>query len=881
MGGFCGSRDDSGGSDSYGSDFSCDLGDLMMIGTSVYKIECPPSYVGGLVTLCGESAGKSELTWTECPACGVGQAYGGVCYYCHIPRILKPQGFVGSSGQMLKRICSNAGIDFKKCNRTNVIKRMPSGGKFENMYLDPKDCEKPTVELQWWWSLLQAEITKNRPNVVVALGDEALYALTGHHGITSWAGSILDCQFLPGLKVIPMVHPAYIMRDNWADYYISIRFMKKVAAEMQSPRRILKEDEYIAITKPQIGQVLEFLEHIGSNHQPWDLDVETRGDTLTCLGLSSQADLNYCMVVPIHTTGGPYFSLEEECEFWRGLSVAMRDNPLLENQNVVYDLDYAMDFGCEPSGIGFDTMVGMNVAYPEFPKGLDFSNSIYTHHEYYKGEGKTWLKRDADEKIWAYNAKDMIVTPKVSRGIKKDLADKNLMEVYEKRAGRFIPIAMEMMRNRLRLDKKWWLQLKNWLEEERVRTHGNLVARIGREINVKSSPEVSKLLYEELRLPVKHQRGSAKPSTQEIFLKELRADHPSIPELNMILEERHIRTKQSNYINVSFDEGSDGELYLGYVANVSSAKTGRWAFGSSPKWRGSSPQTINKVMRLMYCPPIVDGKLYCFWQRDLSQVEARIVAWLSNCSFLLKVFASPIKIHKIVGSMIYGRPPEEIESDSQEYDISKRVVHAYDYMMTYKKFAVTANIPTLKAKKDLETYGRGVPEISDWHRQTGETATRLGQLVTPFGRIRDCFNACSAVTNTGKLPDEILRDLVSYVPQSTAPDILNESMWELWGSCDWVRWHQQGHDSWLASGPHERTQEFYERSEAAAGKVKFRCGQFVDCHVPGEFSWGYLWGAMLIYQPGENTSYEAWLERATKEKCFDEGKIRTRMLSML
>jgi DNA polymerase-1 len=583
------------------------------------------------------------------------------------------------------------------------------------------------------------------------------------------------------------------------------------------------------------------------------------------------------MVVPIHTTTGPYFLLEEEVQFWKALSITMRDNPYLENQNCVYDLDYTLDFGCEPSGLSFDPQIAMNVAFPEFPKRLDFSTSIFTHHPFYKGEGRTWLKKDADEKIWDYNSKDMVVTPKVSRALKKELAEKRLSEVYDKRCHRFIPIAMEMMRNKLRLDKGWWARLRDMLDEEESRTQTALETRIGRPINVKSSPEVAKLLYEELRLPVKHQRGNPKPSTQEIFLKELRAEFPNVPELNMIMEVRHIRTKKSNYINVSFDQDSDGELYLGYMANVSSAKTGRWAFSSSPKWRGSSPQTINKVMRLMYQPP--PGSV--FWQRDLSQVEARIVAWLSNCEFLLKVFASPIKIHKVVGAMIYGCKPEQIESDSLEYDISKRVVHAYDYMMAYKKFAITANIPYEKARRDLETYGRGVPEISAWHRQTGKTATTTGRLVTPFGRVRDCFAACSAVTNSGSLPDEILRDLVSYIPQSTAPDILNEAMYELWELNGWVRWHQQGHDSWLASGPPERTQEFYEKAEIAAGKVKFRCGDFLDCNVPGEFSWGYLWGAMLSYKPGEDVSYEAWLERATKEGYFDEQKIRKRLLAMV
>jgi DNA polymerase I-like protein with 3'-5' exonuclease and polymerase domains len=256
----------------------------------------------------------------------------------------------------------------------------------------------------------------------------------------------------------------------------------------------------------------------------------------------------------------------------------------------------------------------------------------------------------------------------------------------------------------------------------------------------------------------------------------------------------------------------------------------------------------------------------------------RIVAWLADCRFLLEVFNSGQKIHKLVAARIYGKQPEDIESDSLEYDRAKKGVHAYDYMMRYKKLAIIANMPNEEAKQFLTTYGREVPEIDGYHQGIKETVIKTGRLVTPVGRVRVCYKACGAVTHTGQLPDEILRDLVSYIPQSTVPDVLNTGLWKLWNELDWVRWHQQGHDSYLASGPPERTEEFAEKSEQAA-QVKFYI-KGRECLIPGEFQWGYLWGAMLKYNPGEDTSYEAWEERAAKEGCFDEGKIKERLYAM-
>lgn len=842
-----------------------------------HLIECPPTIrEGALITFIGESPGGQEVNWHECPSCGFGVPYAGKCKRCEQPRVHKPQGFVGGSGNLLRKACGNAGIDFSLCSRSNVSKRRPPGDKFDVFYLDKKRS-KPTDELLWWRQLLIAEVTRYRPNVVVAAGNEALRTLCpGHDGITKWHGSILISDVVPRLKVIPVLHPAYIMRDNWEWYYILIRQLKRIKVESTVPHVVQKEDTDVFVIDPSVIEVIEFLDFIGSSKLPWTLDVETVGSSLRCFGLSSYARPQYAMCVPIQRSTGAAWSVVEESHIWRALSRAMRDNPLLENQNILYDLEYLLDFGCEPGGINFDPMTAMNVAYPEFDKGLDFTTMLYTFYPYYKDEGKTWNKKEPDEKTFTYNCKDMVATPKVSKGVKQDLASARLVHTYEERVRKFLPIGLEMQRNRLRLDLTWHKQLSDYLAYERQRKQQQLNELVGRELNVKSTPAVAALLYEELRLPVKHKRGTDSVTTDENTLRELRSTHPNVPQLNLILEVRHLRTKESNYIYVDFDIDPDGEHYLGYMARVSFAKTGRWSYSQSPKWRGSSPQTIPKIMRLMYCPP--QGS--CFWQRDLSQAEARIVAWLSDCKFLLDVFASPIKIHKVVGAGIFRKKPEEIESDSLEYDVSKRIVHAYNYMMQAKKLAVTANIPLDFAQYTYDNYGIQVPEVAEWHKEIRQTAFSQGRLITPMGRVRQLYKGCGAIANTGQLPDEILRDLVSYIPQATVPDILNEAMFTLWNTLPWVKFHQQGHDSFLASGPPDRTQEFYERSEEAADRVRFTI-KGRDCHIPGEFQWGYLWGAMLSYKPGEDTSYEAWKERATREGFFKAEKIKERLYSMI
>ena len=840
-----------------------------------FSIECPPTLIpGAKITLCGESPGRQEVAWRICPKCNVGFDRPGKCVTCGSPLTHKPQGFVGGSGRVLERILKHAGITFASCNRTNVVKRRPPGDDFGIFYTDVKRTQ-PTKELQWWLQLLHAEVTRYRPNIVIAVGGEALRAFCPDAiGITKWQGSLLESPVIPRLKVLPILHTAYIMRDNWEYYYITQTYAKRAAQESVSPKIVLEEPRNVFTIGIEHAKALEWLHHIQTSRAPWYLDIETRGDTIMCFGLYSSARPNQAICVPIQTTTGPAFSPSDEAAIWRALSLAMRENGLLRNQNIVYDLDYLLDYGCEPSGVDFDPMVGMNVLWPEFPKGLDFTTSIFTRYPYYKDEGKTWGKKIPDQQVWVYNCKDMVTTPETSEAIINKLKEAKRYEFCQKRSTAFIPIVMEMMRNRLRLDRVWHTKLADLLAGERIKKHQELQSLIGRDINVKSSPQIQTLLYDELRLPVKTKRGYPGTRTvDEYSLKELRAE-TNHPVLACILEERHLRTKESNYINVTFDTDPDGELYLGYMGNIGGTKTGRWSYSKSPKWRGSSPQTVSKIMRLMYAPP--PGSV--FWQRDLSQAEARIVAWLANCRFLLDVFDSPIKIHKLVGSRIFKKPPELIIADSLEYDISKRVVHGYDYKMQSRKIAILANVPYDFAERAYQEYAKEVPEIDEWHKQVKEVALKTGRLVTPMGRVRECFQAAGAVANIGQLPDETWRDLISYVPQSTVPDVLNEGMLKVWQKLPWVRWHQQGHDSYLCSGDPARTEEVYQVAEEAAN-IHFPIRNF-DCFIPGEFQWGYLWGAMLKYIPGESTTRDAWEARCNAEGIFEEAKITEKLYSL-
>ena len=136
--------------------------------------------------------------------------------------------FAGSSGEELNKMLEEAGIPRSTCWVTNVVNAMPPRGDIEAWIpkkkkeitsamipIRGKMCDKA---VQQGLLALADEIRLVKPDVIIAAGNTALWALTGIEGVMKWRGSQLmtDLHLVEPTKVIPIVHPAAMMRDwDW------------------------------------------------------------------------------------------------------------------------------------------------------------------------------------------------------------------------------------------------------------------------------------------------------------------------------------------------------------------------------------------------------------------------------------------------------------------------------------------------------------------------------------------------------------------------------------------------------------------------------------------------------------------------------------------
>lgn len=130
--------------------------------------------------------------------------------------------FVGRAGKRLDEILEEIGVDRDDLYITNLVKIRPPDNR------DPK-----RDEINAWKPVLDAEIDRIDPDMILTLGNFATKELTGtKNGITTVRGKVFRKN---DHKVMPTYHPAATLYDN-------------------SKRPALKKDLMTAFGKRETGQ---------------------------------------------------------------------------------------------------------------------------------------------------------------------------------------------------------------------------------------------------------------------------------------------------------------------------------------------------------------------------------------------------------------------------------------------------------------------------------------------------------------------------------------------------------------------------------------------------------------------------------------------------
>lgn len=314
--------------------------------------------------------------------------------------------FVGSSGYILNGLLSQVGISRSECHITNVFNLRPQprndimnlcGTKAEGIKGMPALVKGKYALAEYTPELtrLYREINEKNPNIIVALGATAAWAVCGSTGIrairgapcgtTSPASAATGVVLNRTFKVLPTYHPAAVSRD-WSLRPIVLSDLDKAKRFSGTPE-LTRPSRKIWI-EPTLGDLRTFhYEHI-RNASLLSIDIETKGGQITCIGFAPSPDVG--IVVPFYAEpqNGKYLDgnywpdIKSELEAWSWVRKWCQYPGVF--QNGMYDMHVlwrSYGITCNPRE---DTMLMHHAMQPEMEKGLGFLGSIYTDEPSWK-----------------------------------------------------------------------------------------------------------------------------------------------------------------------------------------------------------------------------------------------------------------------------------------------------------------------------------------------------------------------------------------------------------------------------------------------------------------------------------------------------------------
>lgn len=297
--------------------------------------------------------------------------------------------FGGGVGKLFKSLMHTAGINPKDHTFTNVIMSRVPGDRISSIY-GPKSEGIPNVRMLTRSKYVRAEyqhevkrlwdlINQERPNLVLACGDLARWALTSETSIEQSRGRIVSGHAgIPGIKVLPIYSGQQLVMDNKVRPLI-LADLHKAKRQMEFPE-IVRPQRYIHI-EPTLEDMEDFFNtYIEPSHK-LDIDIETKGALITCVGFAPSEER--ALVVPFYDERKPdahyWPTSNEEIKAWQFVRRCCRAGKAVGGQNYQYDMQYLYQVvGIKNPNFTDDTMLMQHSLQPEMRKGLGFLASIYT-----------------------------------------------------------------------------------------------------------------------------------------------------------------------------------------------------------------------------------------------------------------------------------------------------------------------------------------------------------------------------------------------------------------------------------------------------------------------------------------------------------------------
>lgn len=341
----------------------------------------------------------------------IGEAWGG-------QEVLLQAPFVGAAGQELSRMLSQAGYgnELLPYSFNSPARMLNYWHKFPYPLLNAFNARPPDNDVTFFYAKPSEEVSKLfpqrkfdnsiyyikaeyehhitylhetlerlKPNVIIALGNTALWALGLPTSISKLRGNIVDTPFG---KVLPTYHPASVLR-NWSQRVIAILDLHKALRESASPSITTLSREIW--TQPSVNDLYEWWKLYGSRAKLLAFDIETVSNKQIS-EVSVASNSTHALHIPFFWKENRRFinwwpDAKTELEAWKFIKMALEsDVPKIGQNCIQYDTYWlAKEMHIGVKNVLHDTMQLSHAWQPELEKSLGFLGSIFLDERSWKG----------------------------------------------------------------------------------------------------------------------------------------------------------------------------------------------------------------------------------------------------------------------------------------------------------------------------------------------------------------------------------------------------------------------------------------------------------------------------------------------------------------
>ena len=286
----------------------------------------------------------------------------------------------------------------------------------------------------------------------------------------------------------------------------------------------------------------------------------------------------------------------------------------------------------------------------------------------------------------------------------------------------------------------------------------------GREFNVASPLQLSKVLFEDLSLPTKGIKKSKNGfSTGQKELDKLREYSPIIEKIEQFREFSKLKSTYVDALPKLADEKN--RIHSNFAQDVTT--TGRLS--------SSNPNLQNIPIRSELGRRIREGfvakKGNLLVSADYSQFELRLAAVLANDKPLIETFEKDLDIHAKTASEVFGVPIDEVSKEQRR--VAKIINFSVLYGVGAHNLSGTIGVGFYEAKKYIEEYFNAHKPIRELMDNTLKKAQDEGFVETFFGRRRPMPD----IKSSNFMIREMAKRAAQNMPiQGTEADLMKRAM---------------------------------------------------------------------------------------------------------